>query len=178
MLNLLNSGLSTALLAADSSAKSAEKPMNMISREMMKDDPNLGVIERAGNYGSQHLNKANESIEQAKKELLAAQTAAKKEEKAEKKADLEKKSAESVKKPDKIEISDKGLSNNEISNRNEDPKYLNSIQPEKDMVEISQEVIRPQAIESIQLDNDEVVYTAKAAVAKSAPVKPQFDTKA
>lgn len=46
MTNLISGGLSYALLSADSSAKAALKPMNMVSRELRKQNPDLELIER------------------------------------------------------------------------------------------------------------------------------------
>ena len=49
--NLITGGLSFALMSADSSAKAALKPMNMVSRELRKRDPDLELVERASMYG-------------------------------------------------------------------------------------------------------------------------------
>lgn len=94
MANLITSGLSIALMSADSSAKAALKPMNMVSRELHKRDPDLELIERAGTYGGMKLDQAGKSLEKAREELKEAQEAARQEEKAEREARLEEKTAE------------------------------------------------------------------------------------
>ena len=94
MANLITGGLSIALMSADSSAKAALKPMNMVSRELHKRNPDLELIERAGTYGGMKLDQAEESLEKAREELKEAQEAARQEEKAEREARLEEKAAE------------------------------------------------------------------------------------
>ena len=94
MANLITGGLSIALMSADSSAKAALKPMNMVSRELRKRDPDLELIERAGTYGGMKLDQAGDSLEKAREELKEAQEAARQEEKAEREARLEEKAAE------------------------------------------------------------------------------------
>ena len=76
MANLITGGLSIALMSADSSAKAALKPMNMVSRELHKRNPDLELIERAGTYGGMKLDQAEESLEKAREELKEAQEAA------------------------------------------------------------------------------------------------------
>ena len=94
MANLITGGLSIALMSADSSAKAALKPMNMVSRELHKRNPDLELIERAGTYGGMKLDQAEESLEKAREELKEAQEAARQEEKAEREVRLEEKAAE------------------------------------------------------------------------------------
>lgn len=94
MANLITGGLSIALMSADSSAKAALKPMNMVSRELHKRNPDLELIERAGTYGGMKLDQAEESLEKAREELKEAQEAARQEEKAEREIRLEEKAAE------------------------------------------------------------------------------------
>ena len=83
MTNLISGGLSYALLSADSSAKAALKPMNMVSRELRKQNPDLELIERAGKYGGNELNRAEEALTKAQEELMESQKIAKQKEKAE-----------------------------------------------------------------------------------------------
>ncbi len=73
MTNLISGGFSFALTSADSSAKAALKPMNMVSRELRKQNPDLELVERAGKYGGNELNKADESLDKAQEELMKAQ---------------------------------------------------------------------------------------------------------
>lgn len=94
MANIITGGLSMALMSADSSAKAAIKPMNMVSRELHKRDPDLELIERAGMYGGMKLDQAGESLDKAQNELRDAQKAARQEEKAEMENRLEEKAAE------------------------------------------------------------------------------------
>lgn len=94
MVDLMTSGLSRALLAADSSAKTATQPMTLVSREMQKRNPNMEIVERAGKYGSAELKKADKSLNEAQEELKKAQKLAREEKKAEDKAKLEEKIAE------------------------------------------------------------------------------------
>ena len=94
MTNLISGGLSYALLSADSSAKAALKPMNMVSRELRKQNPDLELIERAGKYGGNELNKAEEALTKAQEELMESQKIAKQEEKAEREEKLKEKAAE------------------------------------------------------------------------------------
>ena len=91
MANLITGGLSIALMSADSSAKAALKPMNMVSRELHKRNPDLELIERAGTYGGMKLDQAEESLEKAREELKEAQEAARQ---AEREIRLEEKAAE------------------------------------------------------------------------------------
>ena len=69
-------------MSADSSAKAALKPMNMVSRELRKQNPDLELIERAGKYGGNELNKAEEALIKVQKELMESQKIAKQKEKA------------------------------------------------------------------------------------------------
>lgn len=94
MTNLISGGLSYALMSADSSAKAALKPMNMVSRELRKQNPDLELIERAGKYGGNELNKAEEALTKAQKELMESQEIAKQKEKAEMEEKLKEKAAE------------------------------------------------------------------------------------
>lgn len=94
MANIITGGLSMALMSADSSAKAAIKPMNMVSRELHKRDPDLELIERAGMYGGMKLDQAGQSLDKAQEELREAQKAASQEEKAEMENRLEEKAAE------------------------------------------------------------------------------------
>ena len=83
MANIISSGLSYALMSADSSARAATKPMNMVSRELRKQDPDLELIERAGKYGKDELNKADDALTKASEELKKSQEAARHQEKSE-----------------------------------------------------------------------------------------------
>ena len=56
-------------MSADSSTRAATKPMNMVSRELRKQDPDLELIERAGKYGKDELNKADDALTKASEEL-------------------------------------------------------------------------------------------------------------
>ena len=69
MANLITGGLSFALMSADSSAKAALKPMNMVSRELRKRDPDLELVERASMYGGNELDHAGEALARAREEL-------------------------------------------------------------------------------------------------------------
>ena len=94
MTNLISGGLSYALMSADSSARSAVKPMNMVSRELRKQNPDFELIERAGKYGGNELSKAEEALVKAREELKEAQDAARQKEKAELKERLQEKAVE------------------------------------------------------------------------------------
>ena len=94
MTNLLSGGFSYALMSADSSAKAALKPMNMVSRELRKQNPDLELVERAGKYGGNELNKADESLDKAQEELMKAQKITKQEEKVEREEKLKEKVTE------------------------------------------------------------------------------------
>lgn len=83
MTNLISGGLSYALMSADSSAKAALKPMNMVSRELKKQNPDLELIQRAGKYGGKELNKAEDALAKAQEELIESQKTAKQKEKTE-----------------------------------------------------------------------------------------------
>lgn len=96
MVDLITSGLSRTLMFADSSAKAAAQPMNLVSREMKKTNPNMELIARAGQYGSAELGKADKSLKEAQEELKKAQKLAKEEKKAEDEARLEEKKAENA----------------------------------------------------------------------------------
>lgn len=94
MTNLLSTGLSYALLSADSSAKAALKPMNMVSRELEKRDPDLELVERAGKYGGMQLDRAGDALKQAQEELRESQRTARQQEKQEMEERLKEKAAE------------------------------------------------------------------------------------
>ena len=91
MTNIISSGLSYALMSADSSARAATKPMNMVSRELRKQDPDLELIERAGKYGKDELNKADDALTKASEELKKSQEAARHQEKSEMEEQLKEK---------------------------------------------------------------------------------------
>lgn len=91
MTNIISSGLSYALMSADSSARAATKPMNMVSRELRKQDPDLELIERAGKYGKDELNKADDALTKASEELKKSQEAARHQEKSETEEQLKEK---------------------------------------------------------------------------------------
>ena len=92
--NLITGGLSFALMSADSSAKAALKPMNIVSRELRKRNPDLELVERASMYGGNELDHAGEALARAREELEESQKAAVQEKKAEMEARLEEKTAE------------------------------------------------------------------------------------
>lgn len=183
MINLLNSGLSTALLSADSSVKSAVKPMNMISREMMKSEPNLGLIERAGSYGTQHLNNANDLVDQAQKELIEAQKTAKAEEKADNKAKLEKKAAENAQK-ENAAVDETVLKDNETFDTDNPSGNPMPNPSETESTGMSTEVSQPQNVYNPHIETGvpvsvPVTYTAKSVVTMpDYSVPPQIDIKA
>ena len=83
--------MSYALMSADSSARAATKPMNMVSRELRKQDPDLELIERAGKYGKDELNKADDALTKASEELKKSQEAARHQEKSETEEQLKEK---------------------------------------------------------------------------------------
>lgn len=112
MTNLLSSGLSTALLAADSSAKAALKPMNMVSRELKKSDPDLELVERAGKYGGNELNRAADALDQAQEELKEARWTARREEKEEAEARLKEKAEEKAAEKKAENVSDRENADN------------------------------------------------------------------
>ncbi len=120
MMNLLSSGLSYALLSADSSAKAALKPMNMVSRELKKQDPDLELVERAGKYGGKQLEEAQGSLEQAQEELKESQRMARQQEKQEMEARLKEKTAEKAaeKENEKITEGEKTGESVQISTEN------------------------------------------------------------
>ena len=91
MTNIISSGLSYALMSADSSTRAATKPMNMVSRELRKQDPDLELIERAGKYGKDELNKADDALTKASEELKKSQEAARHQEKSETEEQLKEK---------------------------------------------------------------------------------------
>ncbi len=78
-------------MSADSSARAATKPMNMVSRELRKQDPDLELIERAGKYGKDELNKADDALTKASEELKKSQEAARHQEKSETEEQLKEK---------------------------------------------------------------------------------------
>ena len=86
--NLITGGLSFALMSADSSAKAALKPMNIVSRELRKRNPDLELVERASMYGGNELDHAGEALARAREELEESQKAAVQEKKAEMEASL------------------------------------------------------------------------------------------
>lgn len=94
MTDLLSGGLSFALLSADSSAKAAQRPMNMVSRELKKTDPDLELVERAGKYGGGEIGRAGKALDLAQEELKEAQKKAGRQKKEEMEARLEEKSAQ------------------------------------------------------------------------------------
>lgn len=94
MTDLLSGGLSFALLSADSSAKAAQRPMNMVSRELKKTDPDLELVERAGKYGGGEIDQAGKALDLAQEELKEAQKKAGRQKKEEMEARLEEKSAQ------------------------------------------------------------------------------------
>ncbi len=78
-------------MSADSSTRAATKPMNMVSRELRKQDPDLELIERAGKYGKDELNKADDALTKASEELKKSQEAARHQEKSETEEQLKEK---------------------------------------------------------------------------------------
>ncbi len=65
--------------------------MNMVSRELRKQDPDLELIERAGKYGKDELNKADDALTKASEELKKSQEAARHQEKSETEEQLKEK---------------------------------------------------------------------------------------
>ncbi|EOS79629.1 hypothetical protein C817_02401 [Dorea sp. 5-2] len=78
-------------MSADSSTRAATKPMNMVSRELRKQDLDLELIERAGKYGKDELNKADDALTKASEELKKSQEAARHQEKSETEEQLKEK---------------------------------------------------------------------------------------
>lgn len=120
MANLITGGLSFALMSADSSAKAALKPMNIVSRELRKRNPDLELVERASMYGGNELDHAGEALARAREELEESQKAAVQEKKAEMEARLEEKTAEKAAEReqaagDNLRISGNGASDNAAS---------------------------------------------------------------
>lgn len=118
--NLITGGLSFALMSADSSAKAALKPMNIVSRELRKRNPDLELVERASMYGGNELDHAGEALARAREELEESQKAAVQEKKAEMEARLEEKTAEKAAEReqaagDNLRISGNGASDNAAS---------------------------------------------------------------
>ena len=122
MTNLISGGFSFALMSADSSAKAALKPMNMVSRELRKQNPDLELVERAGKYGGNELNKADESLDKAQEELMKAQKIAKQEEKAEREEKLKEKATEKKEKESQTIMEDTVERILEISEKNVEEK--------------------------------------------------------
>ncbi len=122
MTNLISGGFSFALTSADSSAKAALKPMNMVSRELRKQNPDLELVERAGKYGGNELNKADESLDKAQEELMKAQKIAKQEEKAEREEKLKEKATEKKEKESQTIMEDTVERILEISEKNVEEK--------------------------------------------------------
>lgn len=88
MSNLITSGVSFALISADSYSKLATKPMNMASRELAKANPDMGYVNRTMGYGVKELGKAEKLADETQEELVKAQEIANAEEKAENEARL------------------------------------------------------------------------------------------
>ena len=88
MSDLITSGVSFALISADSYSKFATKPMNMASRELAKANPNMEYVNRTMGYGTKQLGKAEKSVDEAQEELVKAQEIANAVEKAENEARL------------------------------------------------------------------------------------------
>lgn len=173
MVDLMSSGFSRALLAANSSAKAAAHPMNIVSREMQKSNPDMQVIQRAGKYGNAELNKAGKSLNDAQEELKKAQKIAKEEQKAEEKARLEEKKAEAAteKTEAQSQVNSTGAVTSPTPTQNADGKV--SIEtPQADRIELS-----PEALSKIQQQNTVVIDAPKiyspAAVAVAAAPAPQ-----
>lgn len=122
MTNLISGGFSFALMSADSSAKAALKPMSMVSRELRKQNPDLELVERAGKYGGNELNKADESLDKAQEELMKAQKIAKQEEKAEREEKLKEKATEKKEKESQTIMEDTVERILEISEKNVEEK--------------------------------------------------------
>lgn len=119
MANLISGGLSYALMSADSSAKAALKPMNMVSREFAKQSPDLELVERAGKYGGKELDRAEEALVKAQKELKESQKEAKRNEKAELEARLKEKAPEKTSE-DPTQSDEKNMKSHRESNNNFD----------------------------------------------------------
>ena len=119
MTNLISGGLSYALMSADSSAKAALKPMNMVSRELAKQNPDFELVERAGNYGGKELERAEDALVKAQKELKESQKKAKQNEKAEMEARLKEKATEKTSE-ENTQSDEKIAENNIVSNNNFD----------------------------------------------------------
>ncbi len=119
MANLISGGLSYALMSADSSAKAALKPMNMVSRELAKQSPDWELVERAGKYGGKELDRAEEALVKAQKELKESQKEAKRNEKAELEARLKEKAPEKTSE-DPTQSDEKNMKSHRESNNNFD----------------------------------------------------------
>ncbi|NBK94312.1 hypothetical protein D5278_20590 [bacterium 1XD21-13] len=126
MTNLISGGLSYALMSADCSAKAALKPMNMVSRELEKQNPDWELVERAGKYGRKELDQAEEALVKAQKELKESQKKAKQDEKAEMETRLKEKAAEKTSE-EKVQADEKNVKNNIASNKDFDIVEIDKI---------------------------------------------------
>lgn len=153
MTSLISGGFSFALMSADSSAKAALKPMNMVSRELRKQNPDLELVERAGKYGGNVLNKADESLDKAQEELMKAQKIAKQEEKAEREEKLKEKATEKKEKESQtimedtveriLETSEKNVEEKKkdiLNSGNIDESKLNIDNTNIDLTELTKEM--------------------------------------
>lgn len=184
MVDLITSGLSRTLMLADSSAKAAAQPMNLVSREMKKSNPNMELIARAGQYGSAELGKADKSLKEAQEELKKAQKLAKEEKKAEDEARLEEKKAENA--AEKAEKAEKTESEKQVTSTQTvtDPtvsqtpeNHAENPLPQTDLIEISPEAaLQMPQHKPVVVDVPKVYTPTVAAVTMNAHTQPKVNT--
>lgn len=181
MVDLITSGLSRTLMFADSSAKAAAQPMNLVSREMKKTNPNMELIARAGQYGSAELGKADQSVKEAQEELKKAQKLAKEEKKAEDEARLEEKKAENAaEKAEKAESEEQTASTQTVT----DPTVSQTPEdhakvplPQTDLIEISPEAaLQVPKHQPVVVDVPRIYTPMVVAVTMNTHAQPKVNT--
>lgn len=167
MSNLLTSGVTTALLSADSYAKLSSKPMNMASRELKKVNPDMDFVNRTMSYGAKELNKADKANEKAQEELEEAQKVAKAEKKAEDKAKIEQ--AIQGNKTENAQLQESASSTQ--TNKIQESEVLSSEQnaTTQDKVEIDPKLLsRIENNAKIVVDTSKIYFNNKVAIKMSA----------
>ncbi len=145
MSNLLSSGVTFALLSADTYSNVATKPMTMVSQELKKRNPDLELVNRAMSYGSQELNKAEKASELAQKEMEQSAKEAKAEkehedavrlEETKQKRQYEREKIQALLTQESVQTTEQVLEGEALLS---DDATIQAIK--KDMVELSQEAL-------------------------------------
>lgn len=185
MSNMMTSGLTFALLSADSHAKMSTKPINMASTELKMREPNMNLVNRTMSYGTKELSKSDKASDLAAKELERAKEIAKAEQKAEDEARIEKSRQETKLENEKLnEVVSKNNNNVNTTDTVVTTDVTTDATPpvNTDNVEISAEVLAQLAsidVPKIATDTPKIYSENMSAIKlNTSPARPKLDIRA